>query len=93
MQPGVRDLAGGQEAQWEKVMRIPHRKLFTQRQLARLDAYWWAASDAALRIMKAGIWSPAEWNYKDNHARCLNLDEFDEAIRWFTEMKRGRHGS
>jgi hypothetical protein len=73
-------------------MRIPHRSLLTKRELAKLDAHWWAASDAVLQIMKEGIWKPAEWN-EDNHARCLNLDEFDEAIRWITGMKRGDHGS
>lgn len=73
-------------------MRIPHRKLFTQRQIARLGAYWWSMSFAAIRVMREGIRDRSKWN-EDNRARCNILDEFDEALRWFTEMRRGRHGS
>jgi hypothetical protein len=74
-------------------MRIPRRKLFTQRQIARLDAHWWSMAFADIAVMKEGIRNKSKWNFEDNQARINILDEFDEALRWFTEMRRGNHGS
>jgi hypothetical protein len=73
-------------------MMIPRRKLFTKRQIAKLDACWWSMARTYLRMMKENIRSNAGWS-KDNRTRLDILDEYDEALRWFVEMRRGKDDS